>query len=91
MSRQLQIELASHDPEIVDGATRKIVRFIGDHHSHLPVAIPLPARPEQFEDGISQRIHPRMIDLQAADTELIVKLRQLNLPEGVEVEIKQPG
>ncbi len=32
-----------------------------------------------------------MIDVWAADTELILQLRQLQLPEGVEVTIKQPG
>lgn len=91
VSRRLRIELASHDPEIVDGATRKLVRFIGDRHPHTPLAIPLPARTEQFGEDVSQRIHPRVVDVRSADTELIGQLRQLQLPEGVEVSIKQSG
>ena len=90
-SRRLWIELASHDPEIVDGATRKVVRFISDRHPHTPIATPRPARTEQFGDEVSQRIHPRIVDVRGADTELIGRLRQLQLPEGVEVSIKQPG
>ncbi len=89
MSRTLQIELTSHDPEIVDGTTGKIVRFIEDRHPHTPIAIPLPARSEKFGDEVSQRIHPRVIEVWAADTELIVQMRQLNLPDGVKVSIKQ--
>ncbi len=91
ISRRLRIELASHDPEIVDGATRKLVHFIGDRHPHTPMAIPLPGRTEQFDDDVSQRIHPRVVDVHAADAELIGQLRQLQLPEGVEVSIKQHG
>jgi len=90
MSRRLQIELTSHDPEIVDGSARKLVRFIEDRHAHPPVAVPLPARTEQIDDGTSDRVHPRMIEVRAVDTGLIVDMRQLNLPEGVEVTIKQP-
>jgi ribosomal protein S10 len=91
MSRRLRIELASHDPELVDGATGKIARFIGDRHPHTPIALPLPVREEQFGDEVAQRIHPRVVNVRGVDTDLIVQLRQLQLPEGVEVSIKQPG
>ena len=89
MSRRLQIEIASHDPEIVDGTTRKIARLVGDWHSYPPVAIPLPARSEQSEEGTTQRVHPRVVEVRAATTDLVARMQQLNLPEGVEVSIKQ--
>jgi ribosomal protein S10 len=91
MSRQIRIELASHDPQLVDGATSKIARFIDERHAHTPMPIPLPARTEQFGEEVSQRVHPRAVDVRAVNTELIVQLQQLQLPEGVEVSIKQPG
>lgn len=90
MSRRLWIELASHDPELVDGATSKIARFIADRHAHPPIPIPLPARTEQFGDEVAQRVHPRVVDVRAVNTELIAQLRQVQLPDGVEVTIKQP-
>lgn len=90
MSQRLQIELSSQDPEIVDGVAKKIVRFIKDRHPHTPVAIPLPARSKQSDDEASDRIHPRAVKVRAVDTDLIVDMRQLNLPEGVEITIKQP-
>jgi ribosomal protein S10 len=89
MSRRLRIELTSHDPEIVDGTTRKIAKRIGDWHSYPPVAIPLPARSEQVGDEVPQRVHPRVIEVRAATTDLVARMQQLNLPEGVEVAIKQ--
>lgn len=90
MSRRLWIELASHDPELVDGATSKIARFIADRHAHPPIPIPLPVRSEQFGDEVAQRLHPRVVDVRAANTELIAQLRQVQLPDGVEVSIRQP-
>lgn len=88
MLDHLRIELASHDQEMVDGATGKIVAFIANRHDHVPIAIPLPVTSEQFDGEISQRVHPRVINVRAADTELLAQLRQVQLPEGVEVTIK---
>jgi ribosomal protein S10 len=90
MPRRLRIELVAHDPEIVDGTTRKIARLIGTHHSHPPVAFPLPSRPKGADDEDAQRVHPRVVEVRAATTDLIARMQQINLPEGVKVSIKQP-
>lgn len=96
----LQIRLSGHDHELVDSAVRQIVRFIAERHSRPPVPFPLPVEVEVESPGegddpsvngepFTQNVHRRAIDIWKAGPELVARLTQVQLPEAVDVSIRQ--
>jgi ribosomal protein S10 len=85
----MRIQLTSHDHHLVDNATQKIVEYISERHNRNPIAFPLPNESTEDEEGFVDSTHYRVIDVWSASSELIRHLTQLQLPEGVDVSIKQ--
>ena len=99
----LQIRLSGTDHQIVDGAVEQIIRFVSAHHHRTPVALPLPVgksemlaeeEPTEEEDEaddvpFTQHHHHRAIEVWEAGPNLVARLAQLQLPEAVEVSIRQ--
>ncbi len=96
----IRIKLKAYDHSLIDKSTERIVRTAKSSGAAIAGPIPLPTRRtvytvlrsphvdkksrEQFET----RIHKRLIDILNASPKTVDALMKLELPAGVDVEIK---
>ena len=98
--QKIRIRLKGYDHKIVDQSAAQIVDAIERSGAVVSGPIPLPTRIEKFSvlrstfiDKDSQeqfeiRTHKRLIDIIETTSKTIDSLTKLNLPSGVEVDIK---
>ena len=100
MSQKIRIKLKSYDHNLVDKSTEKIVKTVKMTGASVSGPIPLPTHKriftvnrstfvnkkarEQFELSLFQRL----MDIYSSTPKTIDALMKLELPSGVEVEIK---
>ncbi len=99
-AQKIRIKLKSYDHNLIDKSSEKIVRTIKQTGAVVSGPIPLPTRRsvytvnrsphvdkksrEQFE----ARVHKRLIDILSSTQKTIDALMRLELPAGVDVEVK---
>jgi len=101
MPRQkIRIKLKGFDHKIVDQSAQQIVETVEQTGAVVVGPIPLPTRIQKFSvirspfiDKDSQeqfeiRTHKRLIDIVETTSKTIDSLTKLNLPSGVELDIK---
>lgn len=98
--QKIRIRLKGYDHKIVDQSAAQIVEAIERSGAVVSGPVPLPTRVEKFSvirssfiDKDSQeqfeiRTHKRLIDIVETTSKTIDSLTKLNLPSGVEVDIK---
>jgi small subunit ribosomal protein S10 len=98
--QKIRIRLKGYDHKIVDQSAAQIVEAIERSGAVVSGPVPLPTRIEKFSvlrstfiDKDSQeqfeiRTHKRLIDIIETSSKTIDALTKLNLPSGVEVDIK---
>ncbi len=100
VAQVIRIKLKSYDHNLIDKSTEKIIRTVRQTGAIVSGPIPLPTQRtvytvnrsphidkksrEQFE----QRIHKRLIDILNSTSKTVDSLMRLELPAGVDVEIK---
>ena len=96
----IRIRLTAYDHKLVDRSTEMIIRTAKSTGAVISGTIPLPTRRtlytvlrsphvdkksrEQFET----KIHKRLIDILNSTSKTVEALMQLDLPAGVDIEIK---
>ncbi len=103
MARQrIRIRLKAYDHRILDQSAKRIVETAERAGARVIGPVPLPTKKERytvmrspFIDKNSQehfeiRTHKRLIDILDPDAKTIDMLMRLNLPAGVDIEIKLP-
>ena len=98
--QKIRIRLKGYDHKIVDQSAAQIVEAVERSGAVVSGPVPLPTRIEKFSiirssfiDKDSQeqfeiRTHKRLIDIVETTSKTIDSLTKLNLPSGVEVDIK---
>ncbi|MCX8125676.1 MAG: 30S ribosomal protein S10 [Dehalococcoidia bacterium] len=98
--QRIRIKVRGYDHRLVDESARKIVQTAEESGAIVAGPVPLPTRIEKFcviratnidKDSREQfeiRTHKRLIDILEATSKTIDNLTQLNLPSGVEIDIK---
>ena len=98
--QKIRIRLKGYDHKIVDQSAAQIVEAIERSGAVVSGPVPLPTRIEKFsvirstfidKDSKEQfeiRTHKRLIDIIETTSKTIDSLTKLNLPSGVEVDIK---
>jgi small subunit ribosomal protein S10 len=98
--QKIRIRLKGYDHKIVDQSAAQIVEAVERSGAVVSGPVPLPTRVEKFSiirssfiDKDSQeqfeiRTHKRLIDIVETTSKTIESLTKLNLPSGVEVDIK---
>ena len=98
--QKIRIKLAAYDHKMVDQATEKIVETMKKAGAKISGPIPLPTKKEvvtilravhKYKDSREQferRTHKRLIDILNPNAKCIEALQGLDLPAGVEIEIK---
>ena len=103
MSQKIRIKLKSYDHNLVDKSAEKIVKTVKSTGAVVSGPIPLPTHKkiytvlrstfvnkksrEQFEI----RTHKRLLDILEPTQDTVDALMKLDLPAGVDVEIKAFG
>jgi small subunit ribosomal protein S10 len=98
---RIRVMLRGFDVELIDQSSKSIVQTVQKAGAKVTGPIPLPTRinkitvlrsphvnkksREQFE----MRTHKRLIDIISPSSEVMDSLMKLELPAGVDVEIKQ--
>ena len=83
MSQKIRIKLKSYDHNLVDKSAEKIVKTVKATGAVVSGPIPLPTR-EQFE----LCSYKRLLDIYSSSSKTVDALMRLELPSGVDVEIK---
>ena len=98
--QRIRIKLKGFDHRILDQAARQIVEALERTGAIVTGPVPLPTRIKKlcvirspFIDKDSQeqfeiRTHKRLIDIMEVTSKTIDALTNLNLPSGVEIDIK---
>jgi small subunit ribosomal protein S10 len=98
--QKIRIKLKGFDHKLVDQAAEQIVETVERTGAVVSGPVPLPTRIKRFSvirspfiDKISQeqfeiRTHKRLIDIIETSSKTIDSLTSLNLPAGVEIDIK---
>lgn len=98
--QRIRIKIKAFDHKIIDQSTKTIVETIERSDAHFFGPIPLPTEKRKYtvnrstfvhkdaRDQYEMRIHKRIIDIVEPNAKTIEDLTSLNLPAGVDVEIK---
>ena len=99
-SQNIRIRLKAYDHEIIDQSTKKIVETVKRTNATMSGPIPLPTEKHRYtvvrgpfkdkdsREHFEMRIHKRLIDILEPTPKTVDSLMRLDLPAGVEVEIK---
>lgn len=97
---RLRIKVKAYDHRVIDSSVRQILENALRQGAQVVGPIPLPTEIKRFtvnrstfvhkdaREQFEMRIHKRMIDILNPNRRIIDTLQNLNLPSGVDVEIK---
>ena len=97
---KIRIRIKAYDHRILDNAAKKIVETVKRSGGNISGPVPLPTEIEKFtilravhkyKDSREQfeiRTHKRLIDIVNPSPKTVDALMRLNLPAGVDIEIK---
>lgn len=100
MSNRIQVNLKAYDPRTIDQAASKIVENIKRTGGEVSGPVPLPTKVEKvtilravhkYKDSREQfemRTHKRLIVINNPSKDTIEAMTRLDLPSGVEINIK---
>jgi len=98
--QKIRIKIKSFDHKIIDQVTRLIIQTALDTGAIIAGPIPLPTKIEKFtvnkstfvnktaREQFEIRTHKRLIDIKEITPQTIDSLTNLNVPAGVDIEIK---
>ena len=97
---KIRIRLKAYDHRVLDQSAKRIVETAERTGARVVGPVPLPTRLERFtvmrgpfidkdsQEHFEIRTHKRLIDVLDPDSKTIDTLMRLNLPAGVDIEIK---
>ncbi|MES2622442.1 MAG: 30S ribosomal protein S10 [Bacteroidota bacterium] len=100
MSQRIRIKLKSYDHNLVDKSAEKIVKTVKNTGAVVNGPVPLPTNRKVFTVNRSPHVnndskeqfqlctYKRLLDIYSSTPKTIDALMKLELPSGVEVEIK---
>src|SRR3989338_5821080 len=98
--QKIRIKIRAYDHKIIDQSTKTIIDTVERTGAKILGPVPLPTEKKKYtvlkssfvhKDARSQyemRIHKRLLDILEPSAKTIDSLTNLNLPAGVDVEIK---
>ena len=97
---KLRLRIQSYDHKLVDMSAKQIIETAERKDAKVVGPVPLPVSMRKYTVNRAQnidkdsreqfelRVHKRLIDIQNPSQKIIESLSNLNLPAGVDVEIK---
>jgi len=99
-TQRIRIKLKSYDHNLIDKSSERIVKTVKQTGALVSGPIPLPTRKSIFtvnrsphvdkksREQFEIRVHKRLIDIFSSTQKTIDALMRLELPAGVDVEVK---
>lgn len=99
-SEKIKVRLRSYESSLIDAAAKKIVEVAKRNGAEVSGPIPLPTEKEiitilravhKYKDSreqFEQRTHKRLIEIHKPSKELIDALMHVELPAGVDIDVK---
>ena len=99
-SERIRIRMEGYDHEVLDRTAAEIVQTAKESNAEVHGPIPLPTRIERYtvlrsphidrksREQFEIRTHKRLIDINDPSQKTVDALMKLNLPAGVDIEIK---
>jgi len=100
VKQRIRIRIRAYDNKIIDSSARQIVETAQRQGAEVIGPIPLPTEIRKYtvnsstfvhknsRDQYEMRVHKRLIDIISPTSKTIDALMNLNLPAGVDIEIK---
>lgn len=100
VKQRIRIKIRAYDHKIIDAATQTIIKTAERSGAEVLGPVPLPTEirrytvnrstfiDKQSRDQYEMRVHKRLIDIVSPTERTIDALMSLNLPAGVDIEIK---
>ncbi len=97
---RIRIKIRAYDNKIIDQATRNIIETAERHGATVVGPIPLPTEKTKFtvnrstfvhkdaREQFEMRVHKRLIDILNSNAKTVDALMSLQVPAGVDIEIK---
>ena len=97
---KLRIKLRAYDSKVIDNSAKQIVETALRYGAEVSGPVPLPTEIHKYtvdrssfvhkdsREQFEMRIHKRLIDIINPNPKVIDALMSLNLPAGVDIEIK---
>ena len=98
--QKIRIRLKAYDHEVIDQSTKKIVETVVRTQAKVRGPVPLPTEIRKYtvvrsphvdkdsREHFEMRIHKRLIDIVDPTPKTIDSLQRIELPAGVDIEIK---
>lgn len=99
-SQRIRIKIRAYDHKLIDQSAKQIVDTAKKSGAQISGPVPLPTERTRYtvlkstfvhkdsRDQYEMRIHKRLIDILSPTQKTIDSLTNLNLPAGVDIEIK---
>jgi len=100
VKQKIRIKIRAYDHKVIDQSARQIVETVLRYGAEICGPIPLPTEIRKYtvnrstfvhkdaRDQYEMRIHKRLIDIFSPTPKTIDSLTNLDLPAGVDIEIK---
>ncbi len=100
MANRIRVKLKAYDHRILDQAAGRIVEAVKRTGGDISGPIPLPTEIQKYtilravhkykdsREQFEMRTHKRLIDINNPSKETVETLTRLDLPSGVDIEIK---
>ena len=100
VKEKIRIRLKSYDAQLIDTAAERIVETVKRSGARVSGPIPLPTernlytvirsphKDKDSRDQFEMRTHKRLIDILDPNSTTVDSLMRLDLPAGVDIEIK---
>lgn len=98
--QKLRIRIRAYDHKILDNSARQIIDIAKRYGAELSGPVPLPVEIRRYtvnrstfihknsREQFEMRIYKRIIDILNPDSKMIDALTNLNLPSGIDIEVK---
>ena len=98
--QRIRIKIKAYDHKIIDSSAKKIIETCQRFGAIVRGPVPLPTEKKKYtvnrstfvhkdsREQFEMRVHKRLIDIVDPDAKTVDALMSLNLPAGVNVEIK---
>ena len=99
-TQKIRIRLKAYDHKLLDKSVADIIKKVKETGARVCGPIPLPTKMHKYtiqrsvhadkkaREQFEMRIHKRLIDILDPNHETVEKLKTLDLPAGIAVEIK---
>jgi len=100
VKQKIRIKIRAYDHKVIDQSARQIVETVLRYGAKVCGPVPLPSETHKYtvnrstfvhkdsREQYEMRVHKRLIDILNPNSKVVDALMNLNLPAGMDIEIK---